>query len=723
MSQNIPPSKGVGLARFACTHCRQKKIKCSRELPKCAACRPWPGECVYHRLAPVSKPGETVTTNEAAKPEAVILAQRPSNVDQRLSRVEKALDSLSDVISTSLITSGGNRGVSEAPSTTAKSDSEKSTLSRPQLGEVDAPKLALDESHSFAYLAEASRRLDAIKNKTPQGQLAQHQAASTALQDLSNSLTTVSLKPPRTDAASFEALNGYYVPARAAGYNLISYFLQTAQLADILFITPPDDLLLDIIFDPARVPQRAWIVYVDFILLNLLQNDSSQADFVESLKKNTDMALNDCRIFLEPSEVNIQTLLLLGCHGEQYASPNLSWMLVGHACRQAQALGLHAIGRGGFKHQQRQLALFWSLFSVDKSCSLAFGRPMLLPTAMYENVPLPDFQYLLDYHPHRPQPVPTQHDSSASKFGAHFFIQGMNLAKLTGAVLSLLASPGNVADHQALAAQLQSWDSLTNELLLKDFNAESACSTVHQVQEMMIGVRAMRFQYLHILILVLRKDPSSRERRVQAARDAIMLLPDLVSNSSHVYNGLVWQLLYYPFTPFFTVFGHIMDYPSAPSTAQDLELLTKTARYFNSMKQFGSLPAVSSKLEKTALVFCDLANFVSSGEHTDENSQHHQSTATATSPEESVVTATSSGEPTLCGIDTSSSEADVESYTDVFMAYIRDQDFNAQPGFDSSDIENILGCLDSDGSSPRKRKRSFDNTMDWFSWDTNYCKD
>lgn len=214
------------------------------------------------------------------------------------------------------------------------------------------------------------------------------------------------------------------------------------------------------------MPQRAWIVYVSFILLTLLQNDNSQSDVVESLQKNTEMALNDCRIFLEPSEINIQALLLLGCHGEQYASPNLSWMLVGHACRQAQALGLHAVGRGSYKYQQRQLALFWSLFSIDKSCSLAFGRPMLLPTAIYENVPLPDFQYLLGYHPHRSQPVVTQDGYSTSTFGAHFFIQGMKLAKLTGAALSLLASPGNIADHQTLAAKLRSWDSYTNEVRL-----------------------------------------------------------------------------------------------------------------------------------------------------------------------------------------------------------------------------------------------------------------
>ncbi|KAK4063845.1 hypothetical protein Trihar35433_8553 [Trichoderma harzianum] len=596
MNPNMPPSKDVGLARFACTHCRQKKIKV-----------------------------------EPAKKEATILPQNSSNVDQRLSRVEKALDTLSDVISTSLVNSAGNRGVSEAPSSTTRSDAEATTSYRMPIGEVDAPELTLDDSHSFAYLGEASRHLNAIKNKSLQGRLAEHQAASTALQDLSKSLTTVSLQQPRTDAAAFESLNGYYVPSRAAGYNLISYFLQSAQLADILFITPPDDLLLNVIFDPATVPQRAWIVYVNFILLTLLQNDSSQSDVVESLQKNTEMALNDYRIFLEPSEINIQALLLLGCHGEQYASPNLSWMLVGHACRQAQALGLHV--------------------------------------------------YLLGYHPHRSQPVVTQNGSSTSTFGAHFFIQGMKLAKLTGAALSLLASPGNIADHQDLASKLRSWDSYTNELLLKVFDEESATSTAHQIQEMTIGVRAMRFQYLHILILVLRKDPNSRERRVQAARDAIMLLPDLVSNSIHVYNGLVC------------------------------------------MKQFGSLPAVSLKLEKTALVFCNLANFITSGEHTGEDIQDQQSTATGTSSEESVMPATSSEEPTVCGIDTSSSEADFELYTNAFMAYIRDQDLNEQSGFDNTDIENILGCLDSDGPSPRKRKRSFENTMDWFSWDTYYCKE
>lgn len=165
-----------------------------------------------------------------------------------------------------------------------------------------------------------------------------------------------------------------------------------------------------------------------------------------------------------------------------------------------------------------------------------------------------------------------------------------------------------------------------------------------------------------------------------------------------------------------------MDHPSSPTTQQDLDLLTTTATYFNSMKHFGSLPAVSSKLEKTALVFCKLASFVTSGEHTSEDAQDLQSTATATSSED-YATAEYSSEEHILSVNASSCEDGFGSYTDAFMAYLRDQDDSAQSGFDNASIENLLGCLDSEGPSPRKRKRSFENTMDWFSWDTYYCKD
>ncbi|KAH7309771.1 hypothetical protein B0I35DRAFT_440596, partial [Stachybotrys elegans] len=41
------PAQPAELARYACTFCREKKIRCSRELPKCTSCRQWPGDCIY----------------------------------------------------------------------------------------------------------------------------------------------------------------------------------------------------------------------------------------------------------------------------------------------------------------------------------------------------------------------------------------------------------------------------------------------------------------------------------------------------------------------------------------------------------------------------------------------------------------------------------------------------------------------------------------------------
>ncbi|KAL7952701.1 hypothetical protein V8C34DRAFT_103894 [Trichoderma compactum] len=50
-----PDPLSVPLSRFACDFCREKKIRCSREQPKCATCRPWPGECVFSKEVPAPR--------------------------------------------------------------------------------------------------------------------------------------------------------------------------------------------------------------------------------------------------------------------------------------------------------------------------------------------------------------------------------------------------------------------------------------------------------------------------------------------------------------------------------------------------------------------------------------------------------------------------------------------------------------------------------------------
>lgn len=68
---------------------------------------------------------------------------------------------------------------------------------------------------------------------------------------------------------------------------------------------------------------------------------------------------------------------------------------------------------------------------------------------------------------------------------------------------------------------------------------ERISADADQIHEMKLGINSVKFQYLHILTLLLKGDRSS-DLRLSFAREAISLLPSLVSNWGSVYNGVVW---------------------------------------------------------------------------------------------------------------------------------------------------------------------------------------
>lgn len=79
-----------------------------------------------------------------------------------------------------------------------------------------------------------------------------------------------------------------------------------------------------------------------------------------------------------------------------------------------------------------------------------------------------------------------------------------------------------------------------NKVLSSIMDAEKASLNPAQLREMTLGIRSMKFYHLHILILLSRDDSSQREALLSAAREAISILPSIVSNWVSVYNGMVW---------------------------------------------------------------------------------------------------------------------------------------------------------------------------------------
>lgn len=71
-----------------------------------------------------------------------------------------------------------------------------------------------------------------------------------------------------------------------------------------------------------------------------------------------------------------------------------------------------------------------------------------------------------------------------------------------------------------------------------------------------------------------------------------------------IYAHSVRQLLYYPFTPFFSLLGNIISDPHSPGTHSDLSLLRLALSYFVAMDK---IYQHARKLKVVAEIFCELA--------------------------------------------------------------------------------------------------------------------
>ncbi|KAK1563999.1 fungal-specific transcription factor domain-containing protein [Colletotrichum navitas] len=424
-----------------------RRGRCSRELPKCSACKPWPGSCDYTRDKPAPTPGATHVNDRPKTPSST----SPSSIEQRLQSIESSLQKLTEAV----------ERVLEA--TTAKSApvNNETTPRVTHTSDIRAPKdentpgLFLGPSHSFSFLKDTSNNIEAaLRTSTPFA----YQHARSELQFLSTSLTTATVK---TEVIGDN--KGFFIPSKALGYQLIGTFLEHAPTGEFFFSTPPDDLLKQIVFHPEQVTQKAWVVFFNYIMLaQASTEEENHANQADKFRRNVRKALNHSSIFLEPREINVQALTIMAMHGEDYTSPNLSWMIVGHACRQAEALGLHVSPHLDFESHQRSLSLFWLLFIVDKSCTLAFGRSPFLPVNSYQDVPLPEFSYLLKFQPHTDgRFADSQTPSKPSHFGAHFFIGGIKLAKIMGSIIEFLSPGPSAFKRHEIKLQLEKWYATT----------------------------------------------------------------------------------------------------------------------------------------------------------------------------------------------------------------------------------------------------------------------
>lgn len=174
--------------------------RCSRELPKCSTCKPWPSSCVYSRESSSSttKGVGAMTSRTATE---VSIESRIDSLERTVQFLAKSIDEALTAFSTSQQRNFNERSHEKSTSEENASDSQ----------------LYIGPSHSFSFLREAPV---GIQHVNQQGL---EERAITEIRDMSSSLSTA---PARY---SMENSTPFHVPPRAVGYILLGSKLITLR--------------------------------------------------------------------------------------------------------------------------------------------------------------------------------------------------------------------------------------------------------------------------------------------------------------------------------------------------------------------------------------------------------------------------------------------------------------------------------------------------------------
>ncbi|KAI7330557.1 hypothetical protein KC315_g5608 [Hortaea werneckii] len=437
--------------------------------------------------------------------------------------------------------------------------------------------------------------------------------------------------------------------------------------------------------EPYKVEERAWLVlFYGVILTAVKAKDPSDELTATRLKHNLWLAFNDVRILLEPSDVNMQALMMLACHVEDFTSPSLCWMLVNNACRLLQNAGI-TDRRLDPQVKGRRRKTFWALNMLDKTLALTFGRPPTFHRALAREIEPPPLMEMMAYKPHRPP------EGMPSSFGAHHFHHLFLLSRVMGDIWHCLYEEDhNLHTIKQRLKELDSWYFEATKVLEAALLVEKPFLSKTSVRSLELGLRTMRSGYLYLSILLTRTSPELRKDCILQSREMLCLLEDMVAHSEEVYNGIVWTLLCWPFTPFLTLFGEILTHGASNmrEARQSLEAMKHLPAFLG---QMGKRNALARQLEVTASTLLSHAQSVIYPPA----SHHEDSIMPASAP---VVTPSPNGYQTLAG----TSNQDIEG-------------FDHSHGIDASAVpfsEDFLTWPDDLFGG--------DATFDWFAWEKDF---
>lgn len=124
-----------------------------------------------------------------------------------------------------------------------------------------------------------------------------------------------------------------------------------------------------------------------------------------------------------------------------------------------------------------------------------------------------------------------------------------------------------------------------------------------------LGLHTLEFNRQYLLVTLGRASSNMRAETIQSSKEMLYLLRHLVSDSEEVYNGIVWQLVCCPFTPFLTLFDDLLADKEA-AHADRLAALTAMRELPVFLKKMGLRNSLARKLEGVAAAIVQHAESV-----------------------------------------------------------------------------------------------------------------
>lgn len=124
-----------------------------------------------------------------------------------------------------------------------------------------------------------------------------------------------------------------------------------------------------------------------------------------------------------------------------------------------------------------------------------------------------------------------------------------------------------------------------------------------------IGLTNLCSTFHYLSILLARSSKRMRLRCIDSSKQMLHLLKDLVSDSEEPFNGIVWQLICGPFTPFLALFGEILSNGKG-AIDENLDALAAMEQLPLFLKRMSERNSFAAKLERLAVVLLQHAKSV-----------------------------------------------------------------------------------------------------------------